>query len=185
MTARDLSTSETGKQRTRGSLLALGLGIAILTLVLDQLSKWVILNDVMAPPRVIEVLPVFNLVLTFNYGVSFGLFSGEANWQPFMLSALALVISAGLFAWLFRQPSLHLAIAVGLIVGGAIGNVIDRMRLGAVVDFLDFHWGAWHWPAFNIADSAITLGVVSILLVDILFGGGTETKIDAEKEGER
>ena len=185
MTAPDLPTSETATQRSRGSLLALSLGIALLIIVLDQASKWIILTDVMVPPRVIEVLPIFNLVLTFNYGVSFGLFSGEAQWQPFMLSALAVVISIGLCAWLARQPSRHLAIAVGLIVGGAIGNVIDRLRLDAVVDFLDFHWGDWHWPAFNIADTAITLGVVSILVVDILFGGGTKPKLDARKEEER
>ena len=184
MTARGLSDSETGG-KARGALLALGLGIAVLTLVLDQASKWLILTAVMSPPRVIEVLPVFNLVLTFNQGVSFGLFSGEAAWQPYLLSALALVISIGLFLWLARRPSAHLAVAVGLIVGGAVGNVIDRIRIAAVVDFLDFHWGGWHWPAFNLADSAITLGVICILLVDILFDGGAKAKVKAGKEEER
>jgi len=184
MTARDLTRSDSEK-KTRGALLALGLGIAVLTLFLDQASKWAILTQVMVPPRVIEVLPVFNLVLTFNQGVSFGLFSGEADWQPYLLSALALVISIGLFTWLARQPSVHLAVAVGLIAGGAIGNVIDRLRIAAVVDFLDFHWGDWHWPAFNLADSAITLGVVCILLVDILFDGGAKAKVKAGKEEDR
>jgi len=173
-----------GERKARGTLLALGLGIAVLTVVLDQASKWLILTQVMAPPRTIEVLPFFNLVLTFNQGVSFGLFSGEANWQPYMLSALALLISIGLFTWLLRQPSLHLAIAVGLIAGGAVGNVIDRIRIAAVVDFLDFHWGGWHWPAFNIADSAITVGVAVILVVDILFDRGAGTKIKAGQEEE-
>ena len=130
-------------------------------------------------------MQVFNLVLTFNQGVSFGLFSGEASWQPYLLSALALAISIGLFVWLAKQPSRHLAIAVGLIVGGAVGNIIDRLRISAVVDFLDFHWGDWHWPAFNLADSAITLGVISILVVDILFDGGAQSKMASRKEEER
>jgi signal peptidase II len=183
MTAPDLSSKATPR-KIRAAMLALGLAVAVVTLALDQASKWVILTQVMSPPRVIEVLPVFNLVLTFNQGISFGLFSGETAWQPYLLSALALAISAGLFTWLARQPSRHLAIAVGLIVGGAVGNVIDRIRIAAVVDFLDFHWGDWHWPAFNVADSAITLGVVCILLVDILFDGGAKAKVKVGEEEE-
>ena len=169
----------------RGARLTLALSLALVVVILDQASKWMILTQVMVPPRVIEVLPIFNLVLTFNQGVSFGLFSGEAVWQPYMLSALALAITIGLFVWLARQPSRHLAIAVGLVAGGAIGNVIDRLRISAVVDFLDFHWGDWHWPAFNLADTAITLGVISILLVDILFDSRNEGKRDLGKEEER
>jgi signal peptidase II len=98
---------------------------------------------------------------------------------------LAVAISIGLLVWLARNPSRHLAIAVGLIVGGAMGNVIDRLRLSAVVDFLDVHWGGWHWPAFNLADSAITLGVITILLVDILFESGSKGKTGSEKEEKR
>ena len=143
-------------------------GVAFLTLVLDQASKFVILDFVMMPPRVIEVMPIFNLVLVFNKGVSFGIFGGAGDWQPFALSGLALVICAGLVFWQWRQRTMYGAVAVGLIVGGALGNVIDRLRFGAVVDFLDFHLGGWHWPAFNLSDSAITLGVLVILAVEVL-----------------
>lgn len=144
------------------------LGLAALILLLDQLTKWLILTQVMQPSRQIEILPFFNLVLTYNRGISFGLFGGGSPWQPFLLTGLALVIVAGLLFWLRRQETLLPALAIGLVVGGALGNVVDRLRIGAVVDFLDFHAAGWHWPAFNVADSGITIGVV-ILLLDGLF----------------
>ena len=149
-------------------MIRLLLAIALLTLVLDQASKLIIMDYVMAPPRVIEVLPIFNLVLVFNKGVSFGVFGGEGNWQPLALSGLAVAICIGLIVWQWRHPTTYGAVAVGLIVGGAIGNVADRLRLGAVIDFLDFHVGVWHWPAFNLSDSAITLGVLIILAAEVL-----------------
>ena len=153
----------TRRVRTQGAL-----GLAALVLLLDQITKWLILAVVMQPPRQIEVLPFFNLVLTFNRGVSFGLFDGSSPWQPWLLSGLALAIVTGLVIWLRRQDRWLPAVAIGLIVGGAIGNVIDRVRIGAVVDFLDVHAFGWHWPAFNIADSGVTIGVV-LLLLDGLF----------------
>ena len=152
----------------RGSVRAYALGLAALVILLDQLSKWLILAVVMQPPRQIEVLPFFNLVLTYNRGISFGMLSGDSPWQPFLLAGLALVIVAGLLIWLFRQDGLLASLAIGLIVGGALGNVIDRMIHPGVVDFLDFHVAGWHWPAFNMADSAITVGVI-LLLLDGLF----------------
>jgi signal peptidase II len=85
-----------------------------------------------------------------------------------VLGALAIAVSGALLYWLRREPERLLALAVGLIVGGAMGNVVDRVRLGAVMDFLDFHLGTWHWPAFNLADSAITIGV-AFLVFDGLF----------------
>jgi signal peptidase II len=96
------------------------------------------------------------------------LLSGSAWWHPWLLTALALAVVAGLVTWLWRQPDPLLAVGVGLVSGGALGNVIDRIRLGAVVDFLDFYLGGWHWPAFNMADSAIAIGV-GVLLFDGLF----------------
>ncbi|HEX7006354.1 MAG TPA: signal peptidase II [Alphaproteobacteria bacterium] len=151
-------------------LFRLGLAIAIGVIVLDQLSKWYILSVVMVPPRVIEVTPFFNLVLTWNRGVSFGMFGGQDGVGAWLLSLVAIAIVVGLVFWLRRADRTSLAVALGLVIGGAIGNVIDRVRLGAVADFLDFHIAGYHWPAFNLADSAITVGVVA-LVVPTLFGG--------------
>ncbi len=156
--------------------LRLALAIAAATIVLDQFSKWAVLALVMDPPRVIPMTGFFNLVLTFNTGISFGFFGGEAAaWKPWVLSALALAICAALLYWLRRQPKRLLGLAVGLVVGGAVGNVIDRMHQPGVVDFLDFYYGGWHWPAFNLADSAITVGV-AFLVFDGLFGERLRSK---------
>jgi signal peptidase II len=156
--------------------LGLALGLAVVVLVLDQASKWAILTQVMQPPQVVEITGFFNLVLTYNTGVSFGLFGGAAAaWKPWALSGLALAVSAGLLYWLARQPERLLALAVGSIVGGALGNALDRLRQPGVVDFLDFHLAGWHWPAFNLADSAIFLGV-AILIFDGLFRGRDRSK---------
>jgi len=149
-------------------MMRLAFAIALAVFVSDQASKWVILNQVMAPPRVIEVLPVFNLVLVFNEGISFGMLGGTSALKGYLLAALAVAVSIGLFWWLSRDGSRPVALAVGLIAGGALGNALDRLLHGAVVDFLDFHIGGRHWPAFNVADSAITLGVAAILISDIL-----------------
>jgi signal peptidase II len=151
-------------------LFTLGLALALAVIVLDQLTKWYILAVVMAPPRVIEVTPFFNLVLTWNRGVSFGMFGGEDGAGAWLLSLVAIAIVVGLGVWLRRADRPSLAVALGLVIGGALGNVIDRVRLGAVADFLDFHVAGYHWPAFNLADSAITVGVVA-LVVPTLFGG--------------
>ena len=159
--------------RSAGAPMKLALILAVLVLLLDQISKWVIIELVMSPPRIIPVTGFFNLVLTKNCGVSFGFLNQaklcESAIMPWVLSLLAAAVVGGLFYWLRRQPDRPLALAIGLIAGGALGNVADRLRLGAVVDFLDFHLsGSWHWPAFNLADSAITLGVL-LLLIDGLF----------------
>ena len=154
--------------RRGGAALRLALAVVTVALVLDQASKWAIVEFVMDPPRVIEVTGFFNLVLVHNTGVSFGLFGEQTAWKPWALGALAFAVSGALLYWLRREPERLLALAVGLIVGGAMGNVVDRVRLGAVMDFLDFHLGTWHWPAFNLADSAITIGV-AFLVFDGLF----------------
>lgn len=154
--------------RLGSRLFQLGLGMTVLILVLDQISKWVIHDVVMVPPRAIPVFPGFNLVLVFNKGVSFG----QLNWlNSWALSALAVTISVALVFWLRKAETRLLAVALGIIIGGAVGNVIDRIRFGAVVDFLDFYipGTAWpHWPAFNVADSAIVVGV-GLILLDGLF----------------
>ncbi|EKV32326.1 Lipoprotein signal peptidase [Caenispirillum salinarum AK4] len=144
-----------------------GLILALVILVVDQLSKIYIVGSVMDPPRVIEVTGFFNLVMAWNYGVSFGLFN-EPGTQRWMLIALALAVSAALAVWMTREPARATRLALGAIIGGAIGNVIDRVRWGAVADFLDFHAFGYHWPAFNVADAAIVVGA-AVLVLDNLF----------------
>ena len=147
----------------------LGLPIALLVLLLDQATKWLMLLVVMAPPRIIEVTGFFNLVLAWNTGVSFSAFAGSGPAGRWILVGVAVVICGFVLAWMGRTQRRLLIAGFAVIVGGALGNVIDRLIHGAVVDFLDFHLASWHWPAFNLADTAITLGVVAII-ADSLFG---------------
>jgi len=153
----------------RRRYLKLGLIAAVVVAVLDQLSKWWIVAQVMSPPRTIEVTSFFKLVIAWNRGVSFSMLNMGGETGRWALSALALVIVAVLFIWLRKAVRWLPALGLGLVIGGAIGNVIDRVRVGAVADFLLFHWGDAYWPAFNLADSAITVGVAA-LLIDALFG---------------
>lgn len=146
----------------------LGLAIALIAILIDQLSKWWILVKVMNPPKIVQVTQNFNLVLTWNRGVSFGLFNDQGNWGVWIFSTLALIIVVILVFWLRRAETKLISVALGLIIGGALGNVIDRINHTAVVDFLDFYIGKIHWPAFNAADSFITVGAV-VLIVDSLF----------------
>lgn len=155
--------------------LALGLGVAVLVLVLDQLSKWWIVTDVMNPLRILDITPFLNIVLVRNRGASFGMFGEQGEWATWGLTLVALAIGIGLVVWMWRAQRTWIVAGLGMIVGGAAGNLIDRVRYGAVTDFLDFYWGDLHWPAFNLADSAITVGVV-ILLADALIGRGGKTK---------
>lgn len=145
-----------------------GLKAAAVVFALDQVTKSAVLT---ASDGIsgwgIEVLPFFNLVMVRNTGVSFGLLSGGiAAW--WVLSTVALVVTAFLLRWLWRERNLLVATGLGLIIGGALGNVADRWRHGAVTDFLDFHAAGWHWPAFNMADVGIVFGVASILLDSLL-----------------
>lgn len=135
-----------------------------MAIILDQMTKWWILTSVMTPPQRVPVTGFFDLVLVFNRGVSFGLFGGAPNWVTAALIIFAILLSVALCIWMWRADSLLLGTALGFVVGGAIGNVIDRLLYGAVVDFLDFHAAGYHWPAFNVADSAITIGVVFLIL---------------------
>ena len=125
-------------------------------------------------PFGVEILPFFNLVLVWNRGISFGMFGGGAL-PPWLLGAIAVAVILALVIWLRRVETRLLAATIGLVIGGAAGNVIDRFRFGAVADFLDLHWGDYHWPAFNLADAAITVGVV-ILLIDALLIGNERHK---------
>ncbi len=164
--------------------LPLGLAVAAVIIIADQISKWWIVFDVMNPPRIIPVFPSFNLVMGWNRGVSFGMFDSQSPLNQWLLIALALAIVMYLLVWLKRADGRRIRIAIGLIIGGALGNVIDRIHYGAVADFLDVYIGDYHWPAFNIADAGITVGAV-ILVLDSLFAGSQRDKKGAlGNEGE-
>ncbi|WP_246389357.1 signal peptidase II [Microvirga mediterraneensis] len=135
----------------------------------DQITKWLILEVVMQPPRVIPIVPFFNLTLGYNTGISFGLMKTVFEDYPLALTGVTLLIVGFLLLWA-RRASSHLeAVAFGLVSGGALGNALDRIRQGAVTDFLDVYVGTWHWPTFNIADVAIVLGAI-VLVIGDLFG---------------
>lgn len=151
-----------------GAFLRKGLALAAGTIVFDQITKWLILDAFLPDPAPVEVLPVFNLVLTWNPGISFGMFGAMGDLGPWILTGLALVIAAVMGVWLRRTDSGWTALGLSLLIGGALGNVIDRVRFGAVVDFLDVHVSGYHWPAFNVADSAITVGA-AVLIIEALF----------------
>jgi signal peptidase II len=133
-------------------------------IVADQIAKWVVLHN-FAPGEQRAVTGFFNLVLVFNKGAAFSLFASAPGWQAPILTTFALVASLVVGWFIVRSPEKTLfSLGLALILGGALGNVIDRLRFGQVVDFLDFHAFGWHWPAFNVADSAISIGAVILIL---------------------
>jgi signal peptidase II len=140
-----------------------GLTLALGVLVLDQAVKYAMYVYLILGFRPwVEVTPFFNLVVVWNYGVSFGMFNTGSSEAAYLFVGLALAIVAALGAWLARAENGLILVALGLVIGGAIGNVVDRLRYGAVFDFFDFHAFGWHWPAFNVADAAITCGVACL-----------------------
>lgn len=143
----------------------LGLLIGFFWFFLDQATKWWILEVVMVPPTVIPLTGFFNLVLGRNSGMTFGLFAGAPPW---LLTAFTSIVVIGLLFWMAREKSGLAVTALGLVVGGALGNIVDRLNHGAVTDFLDFHLAGYHWPAFNFADVGIVAGV-GLLLADAAF----------------
>ena len=136
------------------------LWLAGIIIVLDQLSKWIVLAS-LQPGETRYVAPFFNWVLTFNAGAAFSFLSDAGGWQRWFFTALALGVSLWIVSMLRRHSGeFRLSLALTLILGGALGNVVDRIRFGAVVDFVQWHAAGYYWPAFNIADSAITIGAV-------------------------
>lgn len=145
--------------------------LALAVIVVDQWTKaWVLAS--LAPGDVRSYTPFFDLVLAFNRGAAFSILADQPGWQHTFFVTLALTVSA-VIVWMLarhRREALFCN-GLGLILGGAVGNLIDRLQTGAVVDFLSFHAGGWYWPAFNVADSAITIGAALIIL-DSLRGSG-------------
>ncbi len=144
------------------------LWLTALVLVLDQWTKTLVLNAFELYER-LELLPVLNLTLAFNKGAAFSLLADGSGWQRWLLAGLALAISVAIVIWLTRAAATERLLGAGLalVLGGAIGNLWDRLALGHVVDFIDFHWQQWHFPAFNVADSAITVGA-ALMILDML-----------------
>jgi signal peptidase II len=159
---------------THNRLTLLGLITALLVLAADQASKWWIVNGLHLPAiGQIVLLPVLNFTWVENRGVTFGLLSGFGQWSYLLLAAVALAVVAALAVWLRRAESRLVAIALGAIVGGAISNVIDRLRFGYVVDFIHAHIGDVSWYVFNLADAAIVCGVAALVLDGLLSRSGS------------
>lgn len=155
----------------RNGVYSLGwYGLAALVVGLDQYSKG-LAESALEYGRPVEVFSWFNLTLQYNTGAAFSFLSDAGGWQRYFFSAVALVISLVLVVWLYRMPRQQrlLALALALVLGGALGNVWDRLVLGHVVDFISVHYGGRYFPAFNLADSAISLGA-ALMIFDSLFG---------------
>lgn len=146
------------------------MALLVATVIADQVSKELLMRFVLKEGAIVQVIDgLFRLVSVWNPGVSFGFLGGERALPPWILSAVAVVVCIGLMMWLRRVDRPLTGTGIGLVMGGAIGNVIDRARWGAVFDFADFYVGRWHWPAFNVADSAIVVGV-GLMLIDSFLG---------------
>ena len=141
------------------------LWLSALVIVVDQVTKRVI-DSAMQLHQTIELIPYFQLTYMRNQGAAFSFLSGAGGWQRWFFIGLAIVASVFIFVWLRKlDPTRRReAVAWALVLGGALGNLIDRILYGYVIDFLDVYVGDWHWPAFNVADSAITVGVALLLL---------------------
>lgn len=167
----------------------------ILVFIADQVSKWWVVEHMMKPMALpahedasampflqwlitvqdqmpfvrIDVLPFFNLVMVWNKGVSFGMFNDDWTYGPLILFGVAAILVISFAVWLCRTTSAMTAAGLVLIIGGALGNMLDRVRFGAVADFLDLYAGDLHWPAFNVADSAICIGIALLLIHGLFF----------------
>ncbi|NAW67031.1 signal peptidase II [Photobacterium halotolerans] len=154
------------------------LWLAVLVFAIDIGTKLLVMDTMgYGWPNRIEVLPFFNLLYVHNYGAAFSFLSDASGWQRWLFTAIALGVTALLMVWMRRTPASHTMVnaAYALIIGGALGNLFDRLYHGFVVDFLDFYIGQHHWPAFNIADSAICVGA-GLIILEGLLTGKTKTK---------
>jgi len=145
------------------------LALSLIIILLDQLTKYIAV-DIIPLHQSIEVFPFFNWTLMYNEGAAFSFLSDQGGWQRWFFIILSSIVTTVLVIWLLRllNDERSIAISLSLIIGGAVGNLIDRILLGHVVDFIHLHYESYYWPAFNVADSAITVGV-TIMIVDSLF----------------
>ncbi|MDR5736486.1 signal peptidase II [Caballeronia sp. LZ019] len=162
-----MATKTMAKQTSSSGSLAPWLGIALIVILFDQLTK-IAVQKVFAYGEPHALAPFFNLLLVYNRGAAFSFLAAAGGWQRWAFTALG-VVAAAVICYLLKKNATQrlFCAALSLIMGGAIGNVIDRLAYGHVIDFLDFHVNAWHWPAFNLADTAITIGA-ALLIFDEL-----------------
>jgi len=159
-------------------------------IVCDQITKWMVTELIIRPENggksidfvtwistlpskvsyaQFEILPFYNIVLVWNYGVSFGMFNNQSTENAFLLVGISLVIAFILLIWMLGSPSKYASLGLALAIGGAFGNIIDRVRFGAVIDYIDIHAMGYHWPAFNVADSAIVVGIGIVIIQSLFF----------------
>ena len=149
-------------------MLPFGIIVALTVLILDQISKHWMLHAYKLPERApVEITPFLNMDMVWNTGISFGMLGEFGVSNAMALIILAVFICAALVAWMAKIDDRFLTRAIGMVLGGAMGNIVDRYHFGAVFDFIDLHIGNYHWPAFNIADAAIVIGVGLIILDSI------------------
>lgn len=156
------------------------LWVSLLVIILDQFSKYIAVDSlVLFQP--VPLFPGFNFTLMHNEGAAFSFLSSASGWQRWFFTAIAVVVSIGILVWLKRLPTEHrlTAISLTLILGGALGNVWDRITLGYVIDFIDVYYAEYHWPAFNIADSSIFVGAC-LLIIDSIRSAREEHKASSE-----
>jgi signal peptidase II len=154
---------------TNTTRILVGLICILSAFAIDQFTKTVIVEIIMQPPRVIYVTPFLNIILSYNEGISFGLFSGVFRDWSALLIWMALALAIVLLIWMIFSHSFVTTAALGLMAGGALGNIYDRVQRGKVTDFIDLHAGSWHWPTFNIADVAIVGGAIILILCSLRF----------------
>ena len=185
-----------------GKYFLLGLIILCGVIFVDQYTKWLVIETVLRTKplsagfldwfitlkkiaffvnerehfRTILLLPVLNVVMVWNQGISFGILESNSPRMALVFIALSLALSLAMFIWLAINTQKVVAIALGLIIGGALGNVMDRVRFNAVADFIDFHYQEYHYPAFNVADSCIVIGAGILMLSSLLIKEGTKRK---------
>lgn len=142
--------------------------VSAIVILLDQITKQVATNTLVLYESV-AVMPSLNWTLLHNYGAAFSFLNERDGWQRWLFTVIAIAISAILMVWLsrLRRGDWRTALPIALIIGGAIGNLVDRLRYGYVVDFVDVYYGTYHWPAFNIADSAITVGAILMIVMTL------------------
>nr|VFK47935.1 MAG: signal peptidase II Aspartic peptidase. MEROPS family A08 [Candidatus Kentron sp. TC] len=160
--------TDPGYADRQSTVLVRWLMLSVLVIILDQGTKYLVTTMLGNLP--VPVSPFFNLALTYNSGAAFSFLSSAGGWQRWLFVFLSIVVSVILIHWLRGAPrgEIRLPMALALVLGGALGNLWDRLTLGAVIDFIDLHYRGWHWPTFNIADSAITVG--ALLLFTTLIG---------------